>query len=82
MPKCSHGQELYDEWEKYARIIGVLDARRSVPMMANVGKDVPFELNYEEMVQKGLAAQEKFMAHQSFCSDCANSWGRAAGCDP
>lgn len=79
MPMCAYGQKLYDEWRECGRIIGALDARRSVPMMANVAPDVPFDLNYEEAVQKGIAAQEAFLGHQNFCSGCSNSWGRPAG---
>ena len=73
MPLCSYGQKLYDEWERYSRIIGVLDARRSMPMMTKVRPDVPFELNYEVTVQKGIEAQEKFMAHHSYCPECQKS---------
>ncbi len=81
MPMCAYGQKLYDEWREYSRIIGALDARRSVPMMANVAPDVPFDLDYEETVQKGIAAQEAFLGHESYCSACSNSWGHSAGCD-
>ena len=73
MPMCAYGQKLYDEWARYGRSIGALGARRSVPMMANVAPDVPSELDYEKTVQKGIAAQEKFMAHHSYCSECAKS---------
>jgi hypothetical protein len=81
MPMCVYGQNLYDEWTKYGRIIKALVARRTMPMMANVASDVPFDLNYEEAVQKGIEAQQAFLGHQGFCSSCANSWGRSAGCD-
>jgi hypothetical protein len=70
MPMCAYGQQLYDEWAKYGRIISVLDARRSIPMMANVGSEVPFDLDYEETVQKGIAAQDEFTKHREFCTDC------------
>jgi hypothetical protein len=81
MPMCAYGQKLYDEWLGYARIIGALDARRSVPAMANVALDVPFDLNYEDTVQKGITTQQAFLGHQDFCSECSNSWGRTAGSD-
>jgi hypothetical protein len=79
MPMCAHGKKLYDEWREHGRILGVLDARRSVSMMANVGSDVPFDLDYEETAQKGIAAQQAFLGHEGFCSDCSNSWGHPAG---
>jgi hypothetical protein len=81
MPMCAYGQGLYDEWSKYGRIINALEARRNIPLMANVAPDVPFDLDYEETVRKGIEAQEAFMSHQGFCPNCSNSWGRPAGCD-
>jgi hypothetical protein len=81
MPMCAYGQKLYDEWLGYSRIIGALDARRSVPAMANVAPDVPFDLDYEETTRKGIGAQQIFLAHQDSCSVCSNSWGRPAGSD-
>jgi hypothetical protein len=49
--------------------------------MANVAPDVPFDLNYEETVQKGIAAQQAFLGHQNYCSYCSGGWGREAGCN-
>lgn len=81
MPMCAYGQRLYDEWSKYGRLIKALDARRSIPMMANVAPDVPFDLDYDETVQQSIDAQEAFLGHQRYCSECSGSWGRPAGCD-
>lgn len=81
MPMCAYGRGLYDEWKEYGRIINALEARRYIPLMANVAPDVPFDLDYDETVQKGIAAQDAFMGHQAYCSDCSTSWGRSAGCD-
>jgi hypothetical protein len=76
---CAHGQKLYEEWREYGHIISVLNARRSIPTMANVWRGVPFDLDYEETVQKGIAAQRAFLGHQESCSECSASRGRPAG---
>ena len=76
---CAYGKRLYDEWSKYGHIIQVLEVRRAFAWRARESPEIPLDLDYVKTVNDGIVAQQTFLGHQSFCSECSNSWGNPAG---
>lgn len=77
MPMCAYGKGLYDEWSRYGEILDVLKWRSAIDPLFR--PEIKIDLSYKEAEKRGISAQQSFLDHQSFCSDCSSSWGRPAG---